>query len=57
MKSYRVVGPSRVFGHSPDTEFERDIPADKERRLIDAGHIEPVPNSEPEEQTQTPWQS
>jgi len=39
-KKYRVIGSRRIFGNPPGKVFERAIPKDQERRLIDAGHLE-----------------
>lgn len=39
MKTYRVAGPSEVFGHSPGTTFERELTEGEEERLIGGGAI------------------
>jgi hypothetical protein len=38
--TYRVVGPHKVFGNAPGEEFTKKLPAEQEKNLIVAGHIE-----------------
>jgi hypothetical protein len=39
MKTYRVSGTRKVFGHEPGTTFKRDIPAAQEASLMKSGAI------------------
>ena len=38
-KKYRVVGAAEVLGHAPGSDFEDDIPAELEARLLESGSI------------------
>ena len=39
MKRYEVTGPAVVFDHVQGEQFERDIPEDAERALVEAGTL------------------
>lgn len=38
-KRYRVAGPNAVFGHAPGDVFDREIPAEQERLLLESGNL------------------
>lgn len=40
MPEYTVTGPHAVLGHDPGKTFEADLPADQEKFLLAAGHLE-----------------
>lgn len=48
-RSYRVVGPRRVFDTAPGDEFKAALHPDQEAQLIEGGHIEVVPKKGKEE--------
>lgn len=41
-KSYRVVGGHVVDGHAPGEEYTADYSPERERFLVEAGHIQAV---------------
>lgn len=51
MATYRVTGPHhRVLGHEPGEEFEAELGAVQEERLIRSGHLERLTHEEQPEQ-------
>jgi hypothetical protein len=43
MKTYEVVGPRKVRGHSKGEKFKAEMSEQQEARLVKAGHIAVVP--------------
>lgn len=47
-KRYRVAGPHAVFGHAPNEVFDREIPEEQERLLLESGALKESRAQEPD---------